>query len=107
MKKVVTIATAITVIILISCSMIMLAWADPILTPSNYLYPRTAVVREIDYEQGIIIIEDFEGLFWEFESKEEWSEHYIVSLLMSDNGTPEYIYDDEIIIACYGGWIDD
>ena len=107
MKKVVTIATAITVLILVSCSMLLPACADPIHTPSNYLYPRTAVVREINYEQRIITIEDFEGLLWEFESEEEWSENDIVSLLMSDNGTPDYIYDDKIIITCYGGWMND
>lgn len=68
-------------------------------------YPRTAVVTDLDYDNDLVIITDLAGLDWVMEGIEDWQVGDLVSLLMYDNNTPDTIFDDEIVMAYYGGWI--
>ena len=68
-------------------------------------YALTTQVVQVDYENDLVVCEDFNGNLWEFEGCEDWMYGDIASLVMNDMGTPE-IYDDEIVSARYGGYFD-
>lgn len=80
------------------------------------IYPATMLVVEtsiddkgtetIKDDSGKIILVDSNGLEWIYE---EYPEDYFpgdyVSLIMDDNGTPNYIYDDTILDMRATGFI--
>ncbi len=70
------------------------------------LYPRTARVIAFDYKNDLVVCVDWAELIWKFEGIEDWNLNDIASLIMYDNGTPESIYDDQIVSVRYGGWIE-
>lgn len=67
------------------------------------IYPETAKVVEVDYNTDTVTVETFTGFLFAFEGCEDWMIGDCASLIMEDNGT-ELVYDDEIIMAQYGGW---
>lgn len=67
------------------------------------IYPETAKVVEVDYDTDTVTVETFTGFLFAFEGCEDWMVGDCASLIMEDNGT-ELVYDDEIIMAQYGGW---
>lgn len=73
------------------------------LTATAELYPETARVVEVDYENDLVTVETFCGFLFAFEGCEDWAVGDCASLIMNDNGT-EKIFDDEIVMAQYGGW---
>ena len=70
----------------------------------NY-YPDTMVVIQINERKDKIKLADFNGNIWTLKSIEDWSKGDIVSVLMSDNGTPKTIKDDKIIKIKYSGYV--
>lgn len=90
MKKLTTIA-----LILILTAIALTASAD--------VYPMTAKVVEVNYDEDIVTVETFTGFLFSFEGCEDWAEGDCASLIMDDNGT-EKILDDVIVMAQYGGW---
>lgn len=73
------------------------------LTASAEIYPLTAKVTEINYEDDTVTVETFTGFLFSFIGCEDWQEGDCASLIMDDNGT-EKIFDDVIIMAHYGAW---
>ncbi len=61
------------------------------------IYPRTFLVYEIDKECDILYLCDGAELAWEYKGIEDYCVNDYVTAIMGDNGTPDYIYDDEII----------
>ena len=59
--------------------------------PQYSLYPTCGVVSELNEAS-------FKGI-------EDWAEGDIVSAIMSDNCTPESIYDDIVVQTRYCGWV--
>lgn len=100
--KTITIATIVTIALIISLSCMIPACAESYDLDS--IYPRTAVVTDLDYDEDLVICTDCVGFDWVFEGIEDWSEGDVVSLLMWDAGTPDSILDDVILKAYYGGW---
>lgn len=90
MKKLTTIA-----LILILTAIALTASAD--------VYPMTAKVVEVNYDEDIVTVETFTGFLFSFEGCEDWAEGDCASLIMDDNGT-EKILDDVIVMAQYSGW---
>ena len=74
------------------------------LTASAEIYPLTTKVVEVNYADDTVTVETFTGFLFSFEGCEDWAEGDCASLIMDDNGT-EKIFDDEIIMAQYGGWM--
>lgn len=72
-------------------------------TATAELYPMTAKVVEVDYDTDTVTVETFTGFLFAFEGCEDWAIGDCASLIMDDNGT-EKIFDDEIVMAQYGGW---
>ena len=64
---------------------------------------QTAKVVEVDYDTDTVTVETFTGFLFSFYGCEDWMVGDCASLIMEDNGT-ELVYDDEIIMAQYGGW---
>ena len=73
-------------------------------TASAEIYPKTAKVIEVNYDEDLVTIETCTGITYTFEGCEDWVEGDGVSLIMEDNGT-ESILDDCILMAEYTGWI--
>ena len=68
------------------------------------LYPETAKVIDVTYDEDIVTVVIFTGFIFTFYGCEDWYMDDCVSLIMEDNGT-ELVYDDEIVMAQYGAWI--
>ena len=69
-------------------------------------YALTTQVVQVDYENNVVVCQDFNGNLWEFSDTEDWMYGDIASLVMNDMGTPE-IYDDEIVAPPrYSGYFD-
>ena len=47
-----------------------------------------------------------DGNLWDFSSVEDWSGGDLAVCIFSDNGTPDYLQDDEIITVHYSGYVD-
>lgn len=84
----------------IALTLIMIAIA---LTASAEIYPLTAKVTEVNYDDDTVTVETFTGFLFSFEGCEDWAEGDCASLIMDDNGT-EKIFDDEIVMARYCAW---
>lgn len=67
------------------------------------IYPETARVVEVNYDEDTVTVETFTGFLFVFEGCEDYAEGDGVALIMDDHGTEE-ILDDEIIMAQYCGW---
>lgn len=87
-----------TMMILVALILTMVA-----LTASAEIYPKTAKVVEVNYDEDLVTIETCTGITYTFEGCEDWTEGDGVSLIMEDNGT-ESILDDSILMAEYTGW---
>lgn len=71
------------------------------------LYAHCGIVITVNHEVDLVVIEDFNGECWVQEgSAEDWDEGDIVAMLMSDSGTPDDTYDDEIVEMWYQGWVE-
>lgn len=68
------------------------------------LYPAVGVVFDIDYENNLVIFEDYEQNLWAIEGIEDWEIGDIGALLMDDMDTKS-IYDDEIVLVRYAGFM--
>lgn len=69
------------------------------------IYALTTQVVQVDYENDVVVCQDFNGDLWVFEGCEDWLYGDIASMVMNDKGTP-IKYDDEIVSVRYGGWFD-
>ena len=67
-------------------------------------YPTTGIITATG--QDFYVFTDFNGNEWEIsEDPEDLYCGDRVAVIMSDNGTPETIYDDEIMSVRYCGWV--
>lgn len=82
------------------------AAAEATQEPVATLYARTAKITDIDYAADTLTVVDGAGLIWRFFGCEDYDTGDLVSLLMSDAGTPESIMDDIIISVTYAGCFD-
>lgn len=74
-------------------------------TISPTYYPTTTVVTEVNTET--VKVKTFSGIEYTMPNEEEdWFEGDIASLIMEENGTPNDITDDTVVVARYSGWID-
>lgn len=73
-------------------------------TANADVYPAVGVVFDLDYENDLVVFEDFNQDLWVMEGIEDWDFGDIGALLMDDMGTAT-IYDDVIIFANYAGYM--
>lgn len=84
-------------------ALIMLVIQLGINPETTEIYPMTSQIVGFDYEMNLVTVVDFgsEECF-QFYGIEDWQVGDVVSLIMSNNGTPE-IYDDMILDCRYTG----
>lgn len=85
---------------------LMASFLNPMEAQNAKIYPKTAVVIEVNYNADYVTVADKMGREWGFTGVEDWVEGDIASLLMSDNATEDNCFDDIILQARYDGWID-
>lgn len=66
------------------------------------VYPLAVRVDSFNQAEDTVSFVDGAGNEWKIYGIEDWMLGDVAALLMDDNGTPEYIYDDSIILAQYG-----
>lgn len=69
------------------------------------LYPKTFTVSAVDLDNDMVFLVDFNGNEWCISGIEDWAEGDVASAIMSDNGTPDSIYDDKILDIRYSGYL--
>ncbi len=70
----------------------------------NNYYPQTFIVDDLDYENDLIILVDFNGNVFEYEGIEDYEPGDVAAAIMYNNGTT-FINDDQIIDLKYCGYI--
>ena len=97
---------AFAVAIVICCALLFsaLIWFKYIDTNQHEMYPKSAIVTEVNGE--LVTITDFSGRMWQFyDDSEDWLEGDICAVIMDNNGTSETVYDDIIVMTQYCGWV--
>lgn len=80
---------------------------NPFTPKTETYYPALAVVTEINTETDSVTIMTLpDGNLWDFSDVEDWSGGDLAVCIFSDNGTPNYLQDDEIITVRYSGYVD-
>ena len=88
------------IVFLVLVSAVMIALCG---TASAELYPETARVVEVNYDEDMVTVETFNGFLFVFEGCEDYAEGDGVAMIMDDNGT-EKVFDDIILMVQYCGW---
>ena len=73
--------------------------------PMPVEYPKTGIVTAVNIITDTVTVADCNGTLWEFSGVRDYEEKDIISMVMSDNGTPLNVYDDTIIKVRYGGGV--
>lgn len=68
------------------------------------LYPATATVTNLDYENDIVTCETSTGIEYTFEGTEDYEVDDVVALICYDINENGYVKDDEVVSARYGGY---
>lgn len=93
------------VAIVICCGLLLsaLIWFEYLNDSQNYA--KSAIVTEIDYENNLVSVTDYNGFVWQFFGCEDWAEGDICAMVMNNNGTSETIFDDVIVNTSYSGYV--
>lgn len=71
----------------------------------HHQYPMAFVVSELEYQVDAVHMLDANDHEWVFIGIEDWCEGDLVAAIMDDHGTPDYVYDDDIVQVRYAGWV--
>lgn len=66
-------------------------------------YPKTTICLAVDRQTDIVTVADCNGTEWQFRGCQDFEEGDLIALIMSDNGTPETIWDDTVLTTKYSG----
>lgn len=69
---------------------------------TDYFYPTSGIVVNLDEKNDIVTVEDANGFLWEFSEVEDWAIGDRAAMLMDSHGT-EKIFDDKILKVRYVG----
>lgn len=70
-------------------------------TAAAELQPRLTIVRELDYTNDLVTVEDSVGFLWSFYGTEDWLVGDYCNLILEWNPTTHNIRTAEIIAAVY------
>lgn len=73
-------------------------------TAGAELYPRFGNIVDIEYDTDYITVDDGMGNLWDFYSAPIAMYYFygdLLVMLMDDNDTPDWIYDDRVVNAYY------
>ena len=60
------------------------------------LYPRFGNVVDIEYDSDFVTVDDGLGNLWDFYGVDYFMYGDLVIMIMTDSGTPNWIYDDMV-----------
>ncbi len=88
-------------------AIILLIAILPIGAVADELYYRFANVVDLEYLEDMVTADDGLGNLWEFYGVDYFEYDDLIIMIMSDNNTPDWIYDDYVInaYAYYGNVI--
>ena len=98
MKKVITLIAVIHVLL---CGIFEVNVALSEDLNYEHVYPKLGVIVEFDYAEDLVFVADWNGDIWSFEGTEDWTLWDYVNMIFHDNGTPDDIYDDVILMTYY------
>ena len=104
MKQKIQIASLIFLVMFLIILLDYKRFCDETFVRIDSIYPRTAVVTEINRDTNTITVTDNVGYMWQFTETDDWENGDIVSMIMHDNGT-DVITDDSIVSVRYHGSI--
>lgn len=67
------------------------------------MYPKATICLAVNRQTDVVTVADCNGTKWTFTGCQDFEEGDLIALIMSDNGTPDTIWDDEILTARYSG----
>ena len=70
-------------------------------TAEAKLYYRFGNIIDLEWDTDIVSADDGMGNIWEFDGCDYFFVDDLILMIMEDNDTPDYIYDDKVINA-YG-----
>ena len=68
-------------------------------------YPTAMVVCDVDHNTDTVTAQTWTGIVYKWYGVEDWMEGDIAACIMDDNGTPNTVFDDQIIETRYVGWV--
>lgn len=68
-------------------------------------YPQAFVVSDVNYDEDLLIMTDYNGYNWVWEGIEDFYIGDIIAVIVDDCDT-EYIFDDTILDIRYAGYMD-
>lgn len=90
-------------VVVVTVFISMIFFSMPARAEETELYPRAAIITELDLNEDLVTCVDAAGCIWQFYGVEDFDIGDIVALILWNAGTPESIFDDEIIDAVYAG----
>ena len=99
MKKTITIITILALATTITACGKQTKAAD-----NSKEYPTMVKITKINPQYDTMVGIDASGEMWQLEGIKDYDVNDYVALIMNDNGTPHYIYDDEIVDMRYCGY---
>lgn len=67
------------------------------------MYPKTTICLAVNRQTDTVTVADCNGTEWQFSGCRDFEEGDLIALIMSDNGTPETIWDDKVLTVRYSG----
>ena len=67
------------------------------------LYPKTAICLAVNRQTDVVTVADVNGTKFTFTGCQDFEEGDLIALIMNNNGTPDYIWDDTVASARYSG----
>lgn len=71
--------------------------------PAKATYPKTTVCLAVNRQTDVVTVADCNGTEWKFSGCQDFEEGDLIALIMNDNGTQNYIWDDTVVTARYSG----
>lgn len=71
--------------------------------PAKATYPKTTVCLAVNHQTDTVTVADCNGTEWKFSGCQDFEEGDLIALIMNDNGTQNYIWDDTVVTARYSG----
>lgn len=79
--------------------LLLLSILLPVGGMAEHLYLRFANVIDLEYLDDIVTADDGLGNLWEFSGVDYFEYDDLIIMIMSDRGTPDWIYDDYVVNA--------
>ncbi len=67
------------------------------------MYSKTTICLAVNHQADTVTVADCNGTEWQFNGCQDFEEGDLIALIMNDNGTQNYIWDDTVVTARYSG----